>query len=186
MRAPTSTEARTSRTPSTNRRSSQLGVATRRGAGDGGAGGSDVGGSGVLTADILPDESGNGSAARIGLWMTAEPRAPDLPHSSPRTPAVRTVHCPKGAPQTMAAEPRFLTLADVAEILNISTSQAYALVRNQELEAIKIGGRGQWRVERDRLEAYIDQMYDQTRQFLDEHPFVESDEDAPDGVARTE
>jgi hypothetical protein len=29
-------------------------------------------------------------------------------------------------------------------------------------------------------------MYDQTRQFLDEHPFVESDEDAPDGVARTE
>ena len=81
---------------------------------------------------------------------------------------------------------RFLTLADVADVLNISASQAYALVRNRELEAIKIGGRGQWRVERAKLEAYIDQMYDQTRQFLDEHPFVESDEDAPDGVARTE
>jgi len=81
---------------------------------------------------------------------------------------------------------RFLTLADVADVLNISASQAYALVRNLELEAIKIGGRGQWRVERAKLEAYIDQMYDQTRQFLDEHPFVESDEDAPDGVARTE
>ena len=81
---------------------------------------------------------------------------------------------------------RFLTLADVADVLNISASQAYALVRNRELEAIKIGGRGQWRVERAKLEAYIDQMYDQTRQFLDEHPFVESDEDAPDGATRTE
>ena len=53
----------------------------------------------------------------------------------------------------MAAEPRFLTLADVAEVLNISASQTYALVRNGDLEAIKIGGRGQWRVERDKLEA---------------------------------
>ena len=83
----------------------------------------------------------------------------------------------------MAAEPRstrFLTLADVAEVLNISTSQVYALVRNQELEAIKIGGRGQWRVERDRLEAYISRMYEQTRDFLDQHPFSEvGAEDAP-------
>ena len=84
------------------------------------------------------------------------------------------------------AGPRFLTLSDVAEVLNISASQTYALVRSGELEAIKIGGRGQWRVERAKLEAYIDQMYDQTRQFLDEHPFVESDEDAPDGAIRTE
>ena len=38
---------------------------------------------------------------------------------------------------------RFLTLADVADVLNISASQAYALVRNRELEAIKICGRGQ-------------------------------------------
>ncbi len=37
----------------------------------------------------------------------------------------------------MADEPRFLTLADVAEVLNISASQVYALVRNQELRAIK-------------------------------------------------
>ena len=43
--------------------------------------------------------------------------------------------------------PRFLQLTDVAEILNISTTQAYALVRRNELKAIKIGGRGVWRVE---------------------------------------
>jgi excisionase family DNA binding protein len=78
----------------------------------------------------------------------------------------------------MAAEPRFLTLADVAEVLNISTSQVYALVRNQELEAIKIGGRGQYRVERDKLEDYIARMYQQTRDYLDQHPFVEADEPA--------
>lgn len=75
----------------------------------------------------------------------------------------------------MAAEPRFLTLDDVAEVLNISTSQAYALVRNQELPAIKVGGRGQWRVERDRLEEYISRMYEQTREFIAQHPFVDAD-----------
>jgi excisionase family DNA binding protein len=74
----------------------------------------------------------------------------------------------------MAAE-RFLTLNDVAEVLNISLSQTYALVRSGELEAIKIGGRGQWRVERAKLETYIERMYDQTKQFVAEHPFVESE-----------
>lgn len=58
---------------------------------------------------------------------------------------------------------RFLTLSDVAEILNISASQTYALVRSGALPAIKIGGRGQWRVERSQLESYVDRMYDQTR-----------------------
>jgi excisionase family DNA binding protein len=71
------------------------------------------------------------------------------------------------------AEPRFLTLADVAEILNISASQTYALVRSGELEAIKIGGRGQWRVEREKLETYIARMYDQTKQFVAAHPFTD-------------
>ena len=72
------------------------------------------------------------------------------------------------------AAPRFLTLGDVAEVLNISASQTYALVRSGNLEAIKIGGRGQWRVERDQLESYIARMYDQTRQFVAEHPFVDA------------
>jgi excisionase family DNA binding protein len=71
---------------------------------------------------------------------------------------------------------RFLTLADVAEVLNISASQTYALVRSGELEAIKVGGRGQWRVERDKLERYIARMYDQTRQFVAEHPLIDAGE----------
>ena len=67
---------------------------------------------------------------------------------------------------------RFLTLADVAETLNISASQAYALVRNGDLPAIKIGGRGQWRVEASELEAYIARMYEHTRAFVESHPFT--------------
>lgn len=70
----------------------------------------------------------------------------------------------------MGAE-RFLQLADVAEILNISSSQTYALVRSGELPAIKIGGRGQWRVERDELESYIKRMYNETKEFVKSHPF---------------
>jgi excisionase family DNA binding protein len=58
---------------------------------------------------------------------------------------------------------RFLTLADTAEILNISASQAYALVRSGELPAIKVGGNGHWRVERTVLESYIEAMYEETR-----------------------
>ena len=69
----------------------------------------------------------------------------------------------------MAAE-RFLQLTDVAEILNISSSQTYALVRSGELPAIKIGGRGQWRVERSALEDYIQRCYEETRAFVSAHP----------------
>jgi excisionase family DNA binding protein len=57
------------------------------------------------------------------------------------------------------AEKRFLTLADVAEVLNISASQTYALVRSGELPAIQVGGRGQWRVEARVLEDYIADAY---------------------------
>ena len=69
--------------------------------------------------------------------------------------------------------PRFLQLADVAEILNTSTAQVYALVRRGDLPAIKIGGRGQWRVETTELEAYIQRMYDETRSLVSSQPYVE-------------
>ncbi len=68
---------------------------------------------------------------------------------------------------------RFLQLADVAEILNISNAQVYALVRRGELRAIKIGGRGQWRVEASELEAYIQRAYAEADRFVGDHPFVE-------------
>lgn len=75
----------------------------------------------------------------------------------------------------MAGGPRFLTLDEVAEILNTSNAQIYALVRRGELPAIKIGGRGQWRVETTKLEEYIQRMYAEAEQFVAEHPFAESE-----------
>ncbi len=77
----------------------------------------------------------------------------------------------------MATPPRFLQLSDVAEILNISAAQVYALVRSGELPAIKIGGRGQWRVETTELESYIARMYEQTREFVSTHRFGRGDLD---------
>ncbi len=58
---------------------------------------------------------------------------------------------------------RFLTVTDTAEILNISVSQAYAIVRSGELPAIRIGHRGQWRIEKDVLESYIEARYEEAR-----------------------
>ena len=69
--------------------------------------------------------------------------------------------------------PRFLQLADVAEILATSSAQVYALVRRGDLPAIKIGGRGQWRVEISELEAYIQRLYADTAKFVSMHPYVE-------------
>jgi excisionase family DNA binding protein len=72
---------------------------------------------------------------------------------------------------------RFLTLADVAETLNISASQAYALVRSGELPAIKVGGRGQWRIESSALEDYIARMYAQTRALMDSGSMIQEEAD---------
>lgn len=58
---------------------------------------------------------------------------------------------------------RFLTLVDVQEVLNISSPQAYSLVRSGDLPAIQVGGRGQWRVEASELESYIQRQYEATR-----------------------
>lgn len=66
---------------------------------------------------------------------------------------------------------RFLQLTEVSEVLNISAAQAYALVRSGELPAIKVGGRGQWRVETTELEGYIQRMYAETKSFVESHPF---------------
>ncbi|WP_018348071.1 helix-turn-helix domain-containing protein [Longispora albida] len=69
-------------------------------------------------------------------------------------------------------EPRFLPLSDVAEQLNVSASQVYHLVRSGELRGIKIGGRGQWRVERVELERYIERMYAETAAWIQANPLT--------------
>jgi excisionase family DNA binding protein len=65
--------------------------------------------------------------------------------------------------------PRFLTLADVAEQLQINSPAAYALVRSGELKAIQVGGRGQWRVEEKMLEQYIEERYAEASRIIQEN-----------------
>lgn len=67
------------------------------------------------------------------------------------------------------AEKRFYDLPEVCEILSISMSQARSLVRSGELEAIQIGGRGQWRIENIKLEEYIARAYQKTAEAIREN-----------------
>jgi excisionase family DNA binding protein len=71
---------------------------------------------------------------------------------------------------------RFMTMQDVADELAVSVSQVYHMVRSGELPAIKIGGRGQWRIERAQLEDYIAQKYVETARWVRGNPLVEPGE----------
>jgi excisionase family DNA binding protein len=72
---------------------------------------------------------------------------------------------------------RFLLMPEVAEELSVSLSQVYHMVRSGELPAIKVGGRGAWRIERVRLEEYIERKYAETAQWVKENPLIGRDED---------
>ena len=61
-------------------------------------------------------------------------------------------------------------------MLNTSSAQVYALVRRGELPAIKLGGRGQWRVEAEKLEEFIRDAYEATEEYVETHPFVDSEQ----------
>ncbi|HVF53000.1 MAG TPA: helix-turn-helix domain-containing protein [Actinomycetota bacterium] len=72
-------------------------------------------------------------------------------------------------------QPGFLTLEDVSTYLSVSVPQVYALVRSGELPAIKIGGRGVWRVGRRQLDAYVERLHDETRDWAQKHPLNPKD-----------
>ena len=72
-----------------------------------------------------------------------------------------------------------MLLSEVAAELSVSDSQVYHMVRSGELPAIKIGGRGQWRVERARLEQYIEQKYAETADWVQRNPLTDRDQDLP-------
>jgi len=70
-----------------------------------------------------------------------------------------------------------MKMEEVAEELATTVSQVYHMVRSGELPAIKIGGRGQWRIERAKLEDYISQKYVETAEFVRTNPLVDRDPD---------
>ena len=77
---------------------------------------------------------------------------------------------------------RFLTLADVAEILATSVAQVRALVQSGELRYIQIGGRQQYRIEAVELENYIQRMYAESDAKLERVSPAE-EQSSPDLVA---
>ena len=92
-----------------------------------------------------------------------------------REPGATRITPPSDVFQEVGVPPRFLQLADVAEVLNISARQAYALVNSGELPAIRV--RGQWRIEASELEDYIQQKYEETRQMVASRPASAGDEE---------
>jgi excisionase family DNA binding protein len=72
---------------------------------------------------------------------------------------------------------RFLTLDEVAEELAVTKTQVYAMVRDGELPAIKIGKKGHWRVERTKLEEYIEAKYAETAEYIRNNPLVDLSDD---------
>ena len=63
--------------------------------------------------------------------------------------------------QSAAGAARFLTVTDCAEVLNVEVADVTALLETGELPAIRVGAH--WRIERDVLESYIAELYEQQR-----------------------
>lgn len=88
----------------------------------------------------------------------------------------------QGAPEPAAeVEARYWNLEQVAAYLSTSVPQVYALVRSGELPAIKLGGRGVWRVDRHKLDAYLEQLEQQTAEWAKAHPLNPRDKAEPAG-----
>jgi excisionase family DNA binding protein len=79
-----------------------------------------------------------------------------------------------------ALEPRYVKLEDVAAYLSVSVPQAYALVRSGELPAVKIGGRGVWRVDKHKLDAYLEKLEEETAAWARAHPLNPRERDSGD------
>lgn len=71
---------------------------------------------------------------------------------------------------------KFLSPAEVAEILGVKVSQVMAILAAGELMGIQVGGRGVWRIEDVELDAYIERRYAEARARHQQPEGVESAE----------
>jgi excisionase family DNA binding protein len=87
----------------------------------------------------------------------------------------------QGTPEPAGnVEARFWNLEQVAAYLSTSVPQVYALVRSGELPAIKLGGRGVWRVDRSKLDEYLERLEAKTAEWAKAHPLNPRDKEQPD------
>lgn len=54
---------------------------------------------------------------------------------------------------------RFLTLGEVADTLKVDPRVVRGLIASGELRGIRVGNRGQWRIETTEFQDYIDRQY---------------------------
>lgn len=54
---------------------------------------------------------------------------------------------------------RFLSVREIADELAISEGQVYTLLKSGEVLAIQVGPKKVWRIERAKLEEYIERQY---------------------------
>ncbi len=57
----------------------------------------------------------------------------------------------------------FLTIADVADRLQLSQQAVRKLIHCGDLPAIQVGGRGLWRVPENEFDAYVERLLAETR-----------------------
>ena len=60
----------------------------------------------------------------------------------------------------------FLTIADVAERLQLSAQAVRALILSGDLPAIQVGARGLWRIPEDAFDGYIERQLASTREMV--------------------
>jgi excisionase family DNA binding protein len=124
----------------------------------------------ILPTQGPPQPPRTSSAAERSSWQIACAEGGSIPEvvdnpvrHPPRAACGRNGGRVQASCQTEDVPPRFYLLADIAEMLNVTTVQARALVQSGELPAIQVGGRGQWRIEATELEAYIQRKYAETK-----------------------
>lgn len=59
-------------------------------------------------------------------------------------------------------KPRFLTIEQAADELNVKVSLIRNLIKTGEMRALQVGGRGVWRIGRQDIEDYVTEAYRRT------------------------
>ena len=67
----------------------------------------------------------------------------------------------------MTTSPRFLSVKDVADELAITETAVYTLLKTGEVPAIQVGPKRVWRIERAKLEEYIEARYAAARKAIE-------------------
>ena len=65
-----------------------------------------------------------------------------------------------------AMKDKFLTIAEVAENLQLSAQGVRALIQSGDLPALQVGARHLWRVPESAFDAYIERQLEATREMV--------------------